>query len=121
MATAAPPKRMVSSFFITLASPHRATVTQQPPALQAHSAPSRDKQHTAVRVSPSDSIPALRHKKEDQPKSESYGRAESKDRTHTGTTAQFSDPPSQKSAQPEPSGGELQEDNRGAAGIYDSM
>uniref|UniRef100_A0A3B4FMS3 Filamin binding LIM protein 1 n=1 Tax=Pundamilia nyererei TaxID=303518 RepID=A0A3B4FMS3_9CICH len=40
MASAAPPKRVVSSVFITLASPHRATVTpQQQPALQAHSAP----------------------------------------------------------------------------------
>ncbi|XP_029946880.1 filamin-binding LIM protein 1-like, partial [Salarias fasciatus] len=40
MASAAPPKRMVSSVFITLASPHRATVTpQQQPALQAQSSP----------------------------------------------------------------------------------
>uniref|UniRef100_A0A3Q0SNE8 Filamin binding LIM protein 1 n=1 Tax=Amphilophus citrinellus TaxID=61819 RepID=A0A3Q0SNE8_AMPCI len=58
MASAAPPKRMVSSVFITLASPHQAIVTpqrEQPqPALQAHSAPAREKQHPAARMSPGD-------------------------------------------------------------------
>uniref|UniRef100_A0A3B3ZI32 LIM zinc-binding domain-containing protein n=1 Tax=Periophthalmus magnuspinnatus TaxID=409849 RepID=A0A3B3ZI32_9GOBI len=45
MATAAPPKRMVSSVFITLASPYRGTVTQQQrPTLQAHSSPVIDNQ-----------------------------------------------------------------------------
>uniref|UniRef100_A0A3B5L0E7 Filamin binding LIM protein 1 n=1 Tax=Xiphophorus couchianus TaxID=32473 RepID=A0A3B5L0E7_9TELE len=47
MASAAPQKRMVSSVFITLSSPHRATVTQQQqPALHSHSGP--DRQHSAA-------------------------------------------------------------------------
>ncbi|TKS71734.1 Filamin-binding LIM protein 1 [Collichthys lucidus] len=108
MASAAPQKRMVSSFFITLASPHRATVTQQQqPALQAHSAPARDKQHTAVRVSPSDNIPtSLRHKKEEHSQPESHGGVDSKGRTQT------SDPQSPKPAQPGLSRGKLQEDDK---------
>uniref|UniRef100_A0A8C2Z9D4 Filamin binding LIM protein 1 n=1 Tax=Cyclopterus lumpus TaxID=8103 RepID=A0A8C2Z9D4_CYCLU len=84
MASAAPPKRMVSSVFITLAAPHRATVTQQQPVLQAHSGAVRDKPHTAVRVSPSDNVPAVRHKKEDDQQSESHGR---KGRTFTEAMA----------------------------------
>ncbi|GAA6215861.1 filamin-binding LIM protein 1 [Lates japonicus] len=114
MASAAPPKRMVSSVFITLASPYRATVTQQQqPTLQAHSAPARDKQHTAVRVSPSDSIPALRHKREDHSPPESYSSADSKSWTHAGASARASDPQSPtKPAQPGPNRGKLQEDDR---------
>lgn len=115
MATTASPKRMVSSVFITLASPHRATVTQQQPALQAHSAPARE--HTAVRVSPSDNIPALRNRKEEHSQSESYGSVDSKGRTHVG--ARDSDDQSPKPAQPGPSRGTLQKDDRGAAGIHD--
>ncbi|XP_045931763.1 filamin-binding LIM protein 1 [Micropterus dolomieu] len=118
MATAAPPKRMVSSFFITLASPHRATVTQQQPALQAHSALARDKQHTAVRVSPSDTIPALRCKKEDISPSEGYGSVESKDQTCAEASTTASDPQSPKPAQPAPGRGNLQEDDRGAAELF---
>ncbi|XP_070697008.1 filamin-binding LIM protein 1 [Pempheris klunzingeri] len=113
MASAASPKRMVSSVFITLASPHRATVTQQQPALQAHSASARDKQHTAVRVSPSDTVPVLRHKKEDHSQSESYGS-----KTPVGATARASDHQSPKPAQPGPSRGKLQEDDRGAAELF---
>ncbi|XP_042352133.1 filamin-binding LIM protein 1-like [Plectropomus leopardus] len=112
MASAAPPKRMVSSVFITLASPHQATVTPQQPVLQAHSAPARDKQHTAVRVSPSDSIPAgVRQKKEDHSQSES---ADSKGRTRTGASARASDPQSPKPAQLGASRGKLQEDEKSA-------
>ncbi|KAF0034914.1 hypothetical protein F2P81_012672 [Scophthalmus maximus] len=109
---------MVSSVFITLASPYRATVTQQQqPALQAHSAPARDMQHTAVRVSPSDSVPVLRHRKEEVLSSpESHGRVE-KGRVHTGALAQASDPQSPKHAQPGRSRGLLQEDDRGAEGF----
>lgn len=110
---------MVSSVFITLASPYRATVTQQQPALQAHSAPARDKQHTAVRVGPSDSIPAPRHRKEGHSPTESYGSIDSKDRTHVGALTRASDPQSPKPAQPGPSRGQLQEDDRGRAGIHD--
>ncbi|KAM3621958.1 uncharacterized protein V6R79_018262 [Siganus canaliculatus] len=103
MASAAPPKRMVSSVFITLASPHRATVRQQQPALQAHSAPARDKQHTAVRVSPNDNTTSLRQKKDSQvePVAETSVRA--------------SDPQSPKPAQLGLSRGKLQETGSGAA------
>lgn len=107
---------MVSSFFITLASPHRATVTQQQPALQAHSAPARDKQHAAVRVSPTDNIPSLRGKNEDQ--AQSYGGGDSKGRTQVGASARASDPLSPKPAQPGPGRGQLQEDDRGDAELF---
>lgn len=107
MASAAPPKRMVSSFFITLASPHRATVTQQQPSLQAHSAPARDKQHSTVRVSPtSDNVPV------------SHGSVDSKGWTHAGGSARASDPRSPKTAQPGPSRGKLQETDTGAAELF---
>ncbi|XP_035244502.1 filamin-binding LIM protein 1-like [Anguilla anguilla] len=49
MASAAPQKRMVSSVFITLSSPHRATVTPSAHATNTH---------TATRVSPEDSGPS---------------------------------------------------------------
>ena len=52
MASADPQKRMVSSVFITLASPYRATVTQQQHARQTHDALAGDIQHTAVQVQP---------------------------------------------------------------------
>ncbi|KAI4871953.1 hypothetical protein NFI96_025522 [Prochilodus magdalenae] len=48
MASAAPQKRMVSSVFITLASPYRATVTPTPQILS----PPPQIQHTAVPLSP---------------------------------------------------------------------
>ncbi|XP_051272386.1 filamin-binding LIM protein 1 [Dicentrarchus labrax] len=118
MASAAPPKRMVSSFFITLASPHRATVTQQQPALQAHSTPARDKQHAAARISPSDNTPALRHKKEDHSQPESYGSVDSKGWAHGGASAPASDPQSPKPAQPGTSRGQLQEQDRCAAELF---
>ncbi|XP_034388412.1 filamin-binding LIM protein 1 [Cyclopterus lumpus] len=115
MASAAPPKRMVSSVFITLAAPHRATVTQQQPVLQAHSGAVRDKPHTAVRVSPSDNVPAVRHKKEDDQQSESHGR---KGRTFTEAMGRTSDPQSPKPPQPGPIRGKLQGDDRGAADLF---
>lgn len=121
MASAAPPKRMVSSVFITLASPYRATVTQQQPTLQAHSAPARDKQHTAVQVCPSDSIPTPQHKKEDHSSFESYRSVDSKDQTHAGTLDRTSDPACPKTIQPGPSRGRRQEDNKGAAGICEIL
>ncbi|XP_008280900.1 filamin-binding LIM protein 1 [Stegastes partitus] len=108
MASAASPKRMVSSVFITLASPYRATVTQQQPALQAHSA--RDKQHTAVRVGPGDSKPALRHKREERSPSESYSSAKSKDRPLSEASARTSDPQSPVSVRPGPSRAQQQEE-----------
>ncbi|XP_061583108.1 filamin-binding LIM protein 1 [Cololabis saira] len=82
MASAAEPKRMVSSVFITLAAPHRATGTQQPLALQAHAAPARDKQDTSARVSSSDNVSVLRHKAENHSSSDSNGSVNSKDWTH---------------------------------------
>ncbi|KAL6464219.1 hypothetical protein MHYP_G00265360 [Metynnis hypsauchen] len=48
MASAAPQKRMVSSVFITLASPYRATVTPTPQILT----PPPQLQHTAIPLSP---------------------------------------------------------------------
>ncbi|XP_046882301.1 filamin-binding LIM protein 1 [Hypomesus transpacificus] len=62
MASAAPQKRMVSSVFITLASPYRATVTQQQHARQTHDALAGDIQHTAVQVHPGGSD-TLTHRK----------------------------------------------------------
>lgn len=118
MASAAPQKRMVSSFFITLASPHRATVTQQQPAFQSHSAPARDTQHMAVQVSPSDNVPSLRRKKEDHlGQAESYGIADSKERSRSGASAWDSHPQSPKPAGPGSNRGKLQQENRGSAGI----
>ncbi|XP_063329104.1 filamin-binding LIM protein 1 [Pelmatolapia mariae] len=113
MASAAPPKRVVSSVFITLASPHRATVTpQQQPTLQAHSAPAREKLHPAVRVSPGDSIPALRHSREDKsPPSESYGGLKSKGLTNVGSSALVSGPQSHNPPKREPGKTQLQEKN----------
>lgn len=121
MASAAPPKRMVSSVFITLASPHRATVTQQQPALQAHSTPASDTQHTAVRVHPGDNIPSNRHKKEDHSQTGSYGGVDSKGWTHTGASARALPPQSQKPAEPQSRLGKLQGDDRGAAGNHDKI
>ncbi|XP_058486938.1 filamin-binding LIM protein 1 [Solea solea] len=111
MASAAPPKRMVSSVFITLAPPYRATVTQQPqqPVLQAHSGPARDKQHTAVRLSASESIPALRHRREDP---SSAASVDSKDKAPAGPSARVADPLSPKPAHSGPSRGKLQKDSR---------
>ncbi|KAM6927773.1 filamin-binding LIM protein 1 [Xenentodon cancila] len=81
MASAAAPKRMVSSAFITLAAPHRATGTQQPPALQAHAAPARDKQGTSAGVSSSGNVSVLRHKTESHSSSDSNGSVNNKDWT----------------------------------------
>ncbi|KAM9523703.1 uncharacterized protein ACWYII_043262 isoform 2-T2 [Salvelinus alpinus] len=53
MASASPQKRMVS-FFITLASPYRATVTQHQHT-RTHSATANDMPRTAMRVGPEDS------------------------------------------------------------------
>ncbi|XP_029906583.1 filamin-binding LIM protein 1 isoform X2 [Myripristis murdjan] len=92
MASAATPKRMVSSVFITLASPHRATVTQQQHAIQTHNAPSIDKPHAVMRVNPGDSIHALsqRHKKE-APSPESCGSTDSVGWTRVEAVARSSD------------------------------
>ncbi|XP_008407983.1 filamin-binding LIM protein 1 isoform X3 [Poecilia reticulata] len=63
MASAAPQKRMVSSVFITLSSPHRATVTQQQqqqqPALRTHGGP--DRQHNTA----GDDLSSLRRRAEE--------------------------------------------------------
>ncbi|CAL8337080.1 unnamed protein product [Lota lota] len=52
MASATQPKRMVSSVFITLAPPYRATLSKPQHALQTHRAPARDQKHAAVRMEP---------------------------------------------------------------------
>ncbi|XP_053724012.1 filamin-binding LIM protein 1 [Synchiropus splendidus] len=66
MASAASPKRMVSSVFITLASPHRATVAQNQSALKAAGSASRKQHPTTERVDPSDRLHSRRQMKEDQ-------------------------------------------------------
>ncbi|XP_041837704.1 filamin-binding LIM protein 1 [Melanotaenia boesemani] len=105
MASAATPKRMVSSIFITLTSPQRATGTEQQPPLQAQHAIARDKQHTAQRLSSADNVPVHRNKKED-----SYSYVNSKGWFHGGAPEESSDPPSPKLAQTEPTKAQLQKD-----------
>lgn len=86
MATAVPPKRMVSSVFITLASPHRGTVTQQQqPSLQAHSSPVRDNHKAAARVTPASTKPTAVQKKDNN--STSRISVKSKDETAKGLSA----------------------------------
>ncbi|XP_017271243.1 filamin-binding LIM protein 1 isoform X2 [Kryptolebias marmoratus] len=104
MASAAPPKRMVSSVFITLASPHRATVTQQQPALQANSAPAREK-----RASQGDDVPAHRPKKQEPPPPGAHSNVNSKRWTH-GTRA--SDLQSPKPVQTGSTKAKLREDQK---------
>lgn len=111
---------MVSSCFITLVSPHRATLTQQQPALQAHSAPARDKQHTAVRLAPGDSIPGLRHRRDDPSPSEPHAGVDGKGRAQAGASARTSDPQSPKPAQSGPNRAKLRGDDRGAAELFPS-
>lgn len=121
MASAASPKRMVSSVFITLASPYRATVTQQQPTLQAHSSPARDNQHTAVRVSPNDSsIPTLTHKKEDPSPPETNRR---KDQTHVDALARASGLQSPRAVRPGPHRAKQPEDkdNMGTCTFHDKI
>lgn len=117
MASAAVPKRMVSSVFITLVTPHRATLTQQKPALQAYGSLAREKQQPAVRVTPSDSITDTRQKKESV--SESNGGADSGGQTHTVASAQVSDPQSPTPVQPGSNREKLQEGSREDAGNHD--
>lgn len=121
MTSAAPQKRMVSSFFITLASPHRATVTQQQPALQAHSSPACDTQHTAVRVHPSDSIPSARRKKEERPQSETHGGLNGKGWSPAGASVPLFHTQSPKPTGLESSWGNPQEGDSRAAGICEEI
>lgn len=93
---------MVSSVFITLASPHRATVTKQQPALQANSASARDK-----RVSQGDSVPVHRPKQDQV--FDTHSSVNSTNWTH-GT--QGSDLQSPKLVQTGPTKAKLQEDQK---------
>ncbi|XP_020789855.1 filamin-binding LIM protein 1 [Boleophthalmus pectinirostris] len=87
MATAAPPKRMVSSVFITLAPPYRGTVTQQQqPTLQAHSSAVIDNQQTAVRISPTNTSPVATPKINNN--MTNGVKAKSKDETLVGAAKQ---------------------------------
>ncbi|XP_024124828.1 filamin-binding LIM protein 1 [Oryzias melastigma] len=82
MASAAPPKRMVSSVFITLAPPHRATVTQRQPSLKAYSLqPGAETQDTPSRAGPAGSLPVFRRGSEDHSPSDSCGSVNGKSRT----------------------------------------
>uniref|UniRef100_A0A3P9IXS4 Filamin binding LIM protein 1 n=1 Tax=Oryzias latipes TaxID=8090 RepID=A0A3P9IXS4_ORYLA len=83
MASADPPKRVVSSVFITLASPHRATVTQRLPSLKAYSLQlGAETQDTPSRTSPAGGLPGLRHRTEDHSPSDTRGSVNGKSRTH---------------------------------------
>ncbi|XP_013861830.1 filamin-binding LIM protein 1 isoform X2 [Austrofundulus limnaeus] len=104
MASAATPKRMVSSVFITLASPHRATVTQQQPALQAHSASGRERS-----VSQGDGVPVHTPTKLDQSSSDARSSANSKNWT-PGTPV--SDPQSSQLVQTGSTKAKLREDQK---------
>ncbi|TWW62091.1 Filamin-binding LIM protein 1 [Takifugu flavidus] len=117
MASAAPQKRMVSSFFITLASPHRATVTQQQPVLQAHSSPACDTQHTAVRVHPGDSIPSARRKKEDCSQPGTQGGLDSEGWSPAAASVPVFPPQSPKPTEPECSRGNPREGDCKAAEV----
>ncbi|KAM9860358.1 filamin-binding LIM protein 1 [Aulostomus maculatus] len=114
MASAASSKRMVSSVFITLSSPHQATMTQTNPPLQSNSSPARDKQQ--VRVNASDSIPSLRQKKADHSLTKSQSSAESKG--HVGASPLASSALSPPPVQPGPGRGKLQEDKGDAAEVF---
>lgn len=81
----------MSSVFITLAPPHRGTVTQQQqPTLQAHSSPVKDNQQTAIRISPASTTPAAAQKKDSV--STNGVRAKSKDEAPAGLPHQASAP-----------------------------
>uniref|UniRef100_A0A147A9U1 Filamin binding LIM protein 1 n=1 Tax=Fundulus heteroclitus TaxID=8078 RepID=A0A147A9U1_FUNHE len=113
MASAAPQKRMVSSVFITLSAPHRATVTQQrqQPALHTQSGPAADRQHAAARVSPAGDN--LRRKVEDRTPSSAHGAGNSKKWTQAGPRATASDPQSQpQPTKAGPAKVDVQEKNR---------
>lgn len=98
MATAASPKRMVSSVFITLASPHRGTVTQQQqPPLQTQSSSVLDNQQSAVRVSPN---ATATHKKDNNKSLNTNGiRAKTKDETVVGASTKAQETQSPNAAQ----------------------
>lgn len=114
MASAAPPNRMVSSVFITLAPPYRATVMQQQqPVLQAHSAPARDKQLAAVQVNPADSTPKFREKQDTRSPPVPHSGAEGRSRAPVGGRASGTQSP--PAVQGGPGRGKLQGLNRDAA------
>lgn len=94
MASAAPSKRMVSSVFITLATPYRGTVTQQQqPTLKAHSSSVLDNHQAAVQISPTDTISKATQKKDNNLSSETNGiRPKGNDQTVTVASTQASDP-----------------------------
>ncbi|XP_056130078.1 filamin-binding LIM protein 1 [Lampris incognitus] len=110
MASAASPKRMVSSVFITLASPYRATVTPQQHTLQTHNAPARDKRYTAVRVDPSGSIHAHSQRYwNDSRSSEPHGGRDGANQTDVAALDQ-AQARSPTAARPGPVRAELQRD-----------
>lgn len=87
MASTASPKRMVSSVFITLAPPYRATVTQQQSALQAHSTATRDPQCSAARVGAGDDVRFTRPQRGDHSQAKSLQGPDSRGRLGTGSSA----------------------------------
>lgn len=99
MASAASTKRVVSSVFITLASPHRGTVTQKQPALQANSSSVLDNQQSAVRVPTATAT----HKKENNNSLNSNGiRVKSKNEIVVCASTEAQEGQSPKAVQPGP-------------------
>lgn len=114
MASAASPKRMVSSVFITLATPCRATVTQQQqPALQAHSAAACDPQRTAARVGPGDGVRSARLQRGDHSQAESHEGAGSKGRPGVGSSSKALHPQSAQLPDVGLNRGKVQRQNKG--------
>ncbi|XP_075893099.1 filamin-binding LIM protein 1 [Nelusetta ayraudi] len=118
MASAASPKRMVSSVFITLATPCRATVTQQQqPALQAHSAAARDPQRTAARVGPGDGVRSARLQRGDHSQAESHEVAGSKGQPGVGSSFKALHPQSAQLPDVGLNRGKVQRQNKGTESV----
>lgn len=109
MASAASPKRMVSSVFITLAPPCRATVTPQQSAVQAPSTAAREPPRPAARVGPGDDVCFAR------PQAESLQGPDSRGRPGTGSWSKALH--LQSSRPPEVNKGALPRQNK-AAGTW---
>lgn len=113
MASTASPKRMVSSVFITLAPPYRATFTPQKSALQAHSTAARDPQRTAARVGSSDDINFTRPPRGDHSQAESHQGPDSRGRPGMGSSAKALHLQSSQPPEVGPNRGTPQRQNKG--------
>lgn len=110
MASMASPKRMVSSVFITLAPPYRATVTQQQ---SAHNTAARDPQRAAARVGPGDDVHFTRPQRGDHVKAESHQGPDNKGRPGAGSSAKALRLQSAQAPEVGPNKGTPQRQNQG--------